>query len=230
MEIHSTHNEKLFLAGGDIFSKECIESHDGMLAFIHKGFNALWNNQQKAMEKDLLKLTTFFIDRIPETCEEVNLRTMRGLSALADQGCRNIVVHGSSVRNASYKEGAKACLYGVEQWLMYNYHKVDSITLIDRNDDFYKKFGTDMETPKIAEEFYKLLRDLKSENCPTQYLEEFKYSEICDIVDRFDGTDDEIKEDISDRLRRILAPYEDDMDVWGFIPDQGKIEAIINVK
>ena len=51
MEIHSTNNEKLFLAGGDMFSQECIERHDGMLAFIHKGFNTLWNCKQKALEE-----------------------------------------------------------------------------------------------------------------------------------------------------------------------------------
>lgn len=90
MEIHSTNNEKLFLAGGDMFSQECIERHDGMLAFIHKGFNALWCNKQKALEEGNLTLTTHFIDQVPENCEQVTEATIGGLSILADQGCRKI--------------------------------------------------------------------------------------------------------------------------------------------
>ena len=103
MEIHSTKNEKLFLAGGDMFSQECIERHDGMLAFIHKGFNALWNCKQKALEEGKLTLTTHFIDQVPENCEQVTEATIEGLSILAEQGCRKIVVHGGKVREGSYK-------------------------------------------------------------------------------------------------------------------------------
>lgn len=148
MVIHSTYNEKLLLAGGDLFSQECIERHDGMLAFIHKGFNALWNNKQKALEEGKLNIPTHFIDYTPETCDQVAEATMKGLSILAEQGCRKIVVHGGKVRQGSYKEGAEACVKGVESWLMSNYDKVDYITLIDRKDDYYKIFGSELEKTK----------------------------------------------------------------------------------
>lgn len=144
MEIHSTNNQKLFLAGGDMFSQECIERHDGMLAFIHKGFNALWCNKQKAVEEGKLTLTTHFIEQIPENCEQVTSATTEGLSILAEQGCRKIVVHGGKVREGSYKEGAEACVKAVESWLKSNYDKVDYITVIDSKDDYFKKFGTEL--------------------------------------------------------------------------------------
>ena len=145
MVIHSTYNEKLFLAGGDLFSLESIERHDGMLVFVHKGFNVLWNNLKKAKEEGKLNFPTHIIDNIPDTCEQVTSATMQGLSALANQGCRKIVVHGGKVKNGSYIEGARACLHGVEQWLKSNNDKVDYITMIDRKDDYYKQFKIELE-------------------------------------------------------------------------------------
>lgn len=127
-----------------MFSQECIERHDGMLAFIHKGFNALWNCKQKALEEGKLTLTTHLIEQIPENCEQVTSATTEGLSILAEQGCRKIVVHGGKVREGSYKEGAEACVKAVESWLKSNYDKVDYITIIDSKDDYYKKFGTEL--------------------------------------------------------------------------------------
>lgn len=144
MEIHSTNTEKLFLARGDMFSQECIERHDGMLAFIHNGFNGLWNNKQEALKEGKLNLITHFIDHVPETCEQVTEATMQGLSILAEQGCRKIVVHGGKVIEGSYKEGAEACIQGVKLWLKSNNDKVEYITIIDLNDDYYIRFGTEL--------------------------------------------------------------------------------------
>jgi hypothetical protein len=98
----------------------------------------------KALEEGKLTLTTHFIDQVPENCEQVTEATIEGLSILADQGCRKIVVHGGKVREGSYKEGAEACVKGVESWLKSNYEKIDYITIIDSKDDYYKKFGTEL--------------------------------------------------------------------------------------
>ena len=69
---------------------------------------------------------------------------MQGLSILAEQGCRKIVVHGGKVREGSYKEGAEACVQGVKLWLKLNYDKVEYTTIIDLNDDYYIRFGTEL--------------------------------------------------------------------------------------
>ena len=119
-----------------------------MLAFVHKGFNALCNNKKKAEKEGKLNFPTHFIDNIADTCEQVTAATMQGLSALADQGCRKIVVHGGKVKNGSYPEGARACIHGVEEWLKINNDKVDYITMIDLKDDYYKHFKNELEKGK----------------------------------------------------------------------------------
>jgi hypothetical protein len=48
------------------------------------------------------------------------------------------------VREGSYKEGAEACVKGVESWLKSNYDKVEYTTIIDLNDDYYIRFGTEL--------------------------------------------------------------------------------------
>lgn len=56
-------------------------------------------------------------------------------------GCRKIGFHGAPISDGTYAEGARLTLEAVKMWVNDHPDAVDSITLVDINGDYEKRFG-----------------------------------------------------------------------------------------
>lgn len=165
--VHPTVHPSIFFAAGDIFSQECLEHYDGLLAFAHDHNHSLFHlDAVEATRSNSIGFPNIFYgvgadsNRLPSFRRQEKMIFL-GLDKLSSEGCRHIVFHGGPVADATYVEGARNSVRAIAGWINLHPGTIDDITLIDLADDYYLRFGhllpwTDghiRRTPRNGNEF-----------------------------------------------------------------------------
>lgn len=145
--VHPTVHSNIFFAGGDLFSQECLEHYDGLLAFAHDHNHSLFHlDAVEATRSNSIGFPNIFYgvgadsNRLPSLRRQENM-IYYGLDKLSSEGCRHIVFHGGPVADATYVEGARNSVRAIAGWINLHPGTIDDITLIDLDDDYYLRFG-----------------------------------------------------------------------------------------
>ena len=144
--IHKTADPRIFFAGGDLFSEECISRFDGLLGFVHGGFSPLHSAAGFAYSQGLIQCPHILHGLAPMDNKPSYSRLghiiRRDLDTLSSQGCRRIGFIGAET-DVSYAESAKECIRTVVKWMDVNPSALDSVTFVVDDDDYYYRFGMD---------------------------------------------------------------------------------------
>ena len=146
MHHHETFYPRIFFGGGDLFSDRWLAEFDGLLAFVYGGFSPLHSEASFAVADNRIPYPhiLYGIDtsnRLKPTLARVPGMVWRGLDELTAKGCRRIGFHGAETTNAYYVDGARTCLRAICEWMEAHPDKIDSITLVDAGDDYFRRFG-----------------------------------------------------------------------------------------
>lgn len=146
INIHSTADPRVFFAGGDIFCEESMSRFDGLLCYAYSGRPPELELAAEEFRRNNAGALPCIIHGRPESAPPISrLKSLihKDLDALATEGCRRIGIAGSKVSDADYIDGAKESVRAIVDWLDGNPGTVDSITLVDVDDDYYRRLGRD---------------------------------------------------------------------------------------
>lgn len=140
---HSTCYPGIFFGGGDLFHPDFLSNFDGVLAFVYGGFSPLHSDAilAKIPYPNVLYGAEHNSGYHKPRLREIPNKVWVGLDRLTSNGCRNIGFHGAEVSDGYYVDGARICLRSICEWIERNPGRLDRVTLVDLNDDYYQRFG-----------------------------------------------------------------------------------------
>ena len=144
LSLHPTPNPQIFFAKGDLFGEDSLSRFDGIIAFGHSRPSFLRLEASAAIRDGKLtcpyKIYGLRYDKCPklDAIRHFVTSAMRELSA---KGCRNIGFHGARPSDGTYVQGAELCVKTVARWLESHPGLIDTVTFVDKNDDYFNLFG-----------------------------------------------------------------------------------------
>lgn len=140
LTIHPSAHPQIYLAGGDIFSKDSYARFDGIIIYYSRGFNGLSATTEDAVRHGSIPVPhrVHNVRRSGSTPRYVSYSVKHDLSVLADQGCQRIAMHAPNDMIQ-----AKAAIRSAVHWLDSHPGAVESVTFVDLADDYYHCFGLD---------------------------------------------------------------------------------------
>ncbi len=145
MTKNKTKFEGLYYAQGDIFDIEGGQ-FDAIIVFMESGFNNIQGRflqLKEELEKSSVMVIPF--GNYTEVKNEFTLNQIRPvvfqvLNAVVQHHRKNVGFHGIRAIDANDYLGAKYTISAIVEWLQYNKHTIDSITLVDARNCYSEHF------------------------------------------------------------------------------------------